>query len=225
MFATLNHVGRALFLALWAGTFVLAQDEPRGVFQQRPYDGLQAGQDAYRLGEERRQQNIADQASLNDALSDWRNQAGSVVYYRPPGFNGYRYGGGALRADITYGNSWGGGVGGYGGYGYGDGYGASGGYQSHYFVSPIGPGAGYYQNGPTGGFYRPGYAIVVPSYPTPIRQPIGQWNGQTGPNRWESHPVYRDEDVIPVEEQETPPPPSAGSIVKPKIIVPPPREY
>jgi|GEM_PF-3512015 len=28
------------------------------------------------------------------------------------------------------------------------------------------------------------------SYATPYRQPVGRWEGQTGPNRWESHPVY-----------------------------------
>jgi hypothetical protein len=28
------------------------------------------------------------------------------------------------------------------------------------------------------------------TYIAPLRQPIGQWQGQTGPRRWESHPVY-----------------------------------
>jgi hypothetical protein len=88
------------------------------------------------------------------------------------------------------------------------------GFQNHYYVTPLNPaGGGYYQNGATGGFYRPGYAVVTPAYPTPLRQSIGPGNDQDLP----------DEEAAP---DEPPPRPSAGPIVKPKIIVPPPkREY
>ena len=216
-FAFLAAVALAGFIHL-----ARAQDE-----FDRPFDGLQAGQDAYERGEAVRQQRIADQAYLNDAIQDWR--AGSVVFYRPYGaVGGYGYAGNGLRGDVDYGATWGGGVGGYGAYGYQGGYGL-GGFRSPYYVTPLDPGAaGYYQRSTTSGVYRPGAAIVVPAYPTPLRQPIGQWTGQTGPNRWESHPVYGDDVVVGEEPNDEPPPPpkARGPIVKPKIYGPPPkREY
>jgi hypothetical protein len=84
----------------------------------RPYDGIQAGLDAFRLAEEKRQATVAGQLALNQQLFFWPapSYGASVIY------------------------------------------------------SPF-------------GFYLPAY-----SYPT--RQPIGQQQAQTGPNRWESHPVY-----------------------------------
>jgi len=36
----------------------------------------------------------------------------------------------------------------------------------------------------------PGDVWGYPAYYQPARQPIGQQQTQTGPNRWESHPVY-----------------------------------
>jgi len=207
-------------------------DQEIGNEDQQPFNGLQAGEDAYQRAEALRQQRIVDQGGLEDAIQDYRTGVGNPAYYRAPFFGGYGsgYSGAALRGSVTAAGTWGGGVGGYGAYGYQGGYSVLNGFQNHYYVTPLSPmGGAYYLNGPGGGVYRPGYAIVTPAYPTPLRQPTGQWNGQTGPNRWESHPVYGDE-RFPDEEadpDEAPPPrPTAGPIVKPKIIVPPPkREY
>src|SRR5207237_8435661 len=38
--------------------------------------------------------------------------------------------------------------------------------------------------------YVPGDIWGYGAYYQPARQPIGQQQSQTGPNRWESHPVY-----------------------------------
>jgi hypothetical protein len=38
-------------------------------------------------------------------------------------------------------------------------------------------------------YYSP-FAPYIAAQALPARQSIGQWQGQTGPNRWESHPVY-----------------------------------
>ena len=38
-------------------------------------------------------------------------------------------------------------------------------------------------------YYSP-FAPYIAAQTPPARQSIGQWQGQTGPNRWESHPVY-----------------------------------
>jgi len=86
----------------------------------RPYDGIQAGLDAFRLAEERRQSNVASQVGLNEQLRYW------------PAWTGF--GGAAIY---------------------------------HSTVAP----------------YLAAQAPLA-------RQSIGQWQGQTGPNRWESHPVY-----------------------------------
>ncbi len=129
-------------------------------FSQRPYDGIQAGVDAFRLAEEKRQAAVADQLSLNDQTRFWNGYptSGATIYYgymspaaavahgyAPPGFAG-----------------WGG----------------------------FGPGA---YGGPAGFEPWPYAAGRNWGYPyayQPARQPIGQQQMQTGPNRWESHPVY-----------------------------------
>jgi hypothetical protein len=92
-----------------------AQDYPLAA---RPYDGIQAGLDAFRLAEERRHASVAGQLALNQQLFFWpASSFGAPVIYSPFGFPLSTYG----------------------------------------YVA---------------------------------RQPIGQRQEQTGPNRWESHPVY-----------------------------------
>jgi hypothetical protein len=115
----------------------------------RPYDGIQAGLDAFRFAEEKRQAAIATQLGWNQF---YRGQA-----IAPPG-------GTAIM---------------YGGYPYG----------AHHTVFWTGRGwvrqASVFEAWPV----VPGdiYGVIVQP---PLRQPVGQWQGQTGPNRWESHPVY-----------------------------------
>ena len=150
----------------------------------RPYDGIQAGLDAYRLGEEKRQAGVAQQLYLNDTMRFWNGyptSTGQTIYYgylSPAAAAAYGYsmpyfaysGVGPLmtRANLDYIYSSGGGPmwGGYGQGGYGP--------LSVFTPWPYVPGDIY------------GYGAYYP----PARQPIGQTQVQTGPNRWESHPVY-----------------------------------
>ena len=57
-----------LLAACMADPTLLAQ-EP--IARVRPYDGIQAGYDAFQLGEERRRADIAHQLYLNDQLKYW----------------------------------------------------------------------------------------------------------------------------------------------------------
>jgi hypothetical protein len=158
------RVSRLTLIAVVAGLFV----SRLALSQQpvRPYDGIQAGYDAYQLGEEKRQRNVGQQIYLNDRMR-------------------------ALTTPLaTY------------GYGYGP-------YASTYGVMPASRDYAYaYGNSP--GLYYPGYGSrysgrpltvfepwpYVPGdiwgdfYTPPLRQPVAQVQSQTGPNRWESHPVY-----------------------------------
>lgn len=141
------------------------------VERPRTYDSLQAGQDAYRLAEERRRNNIAAQSNLVETLrysAAYRPVYGeATVYWRSP------------------------------------------------YVTPWGYAPGYYSS------YSPviGY-VRDPNIPFP-RQPIGQRQLQTGPNRWESHPVYA-EDPPPLDP--LPPVSEFPSVpIRPKISGP--REY
>jgi hypothetical protein len=116
-------------------TALLALASPSlSLAQSRPYDGIQAGLDAFRLAEEQRQTLASYQLTLNDHLKFWSGMPTS-------------------RGETIY-------------YGY---------------ASPAYAG------------YVPGSLLIYPLYPTyyPVaRQPIGQRQEQTAPNRWESHPVY-----------------------------------
>lgn len=156
--------------SFWAFTTALAVSllARSGVSQQtaRPYDGIQAGYDAYQLGEEKRQRNVGQQIYLNDRMR-------------------------ALTTPLaTY------------GYGYGP-------YPSTYGVMPASRDYAYaYGNSPQRYYpgYNTGYSVrpltvfepwpYVPGdiwgdfYTPPLRQPVAQVQAQTGPNRWESHPVY-----------------------------------
>lgn len=98
---------------------------------QEPYDGTQAGLEAYQLAEEQRRAKVAMQLDVNDQVKAWAGlptSRGETIYYGSgPVFGPWPY----LPGDI---------------YGY--------------------------------------------RYYPPTRQPIGQQQRQTGPNRWESRPVY-----------------------------------
>ena len=158
--------------------------------QPRPYGGIQAGFDAFRLAEERRQFNVAQQLAVTDQLKIGRGQ---TIYYGYP----------ALPMNLDF------------AYAYGP-------------VAIRGYRAGRLVAAPLTVFepwpYVPG-DIYGYSYYLPVRQPIGQWQGQTGPNRWESHPVYDPPlpDLRPLPPVEapsaaaaTPPPPSPMLRRKPR---------
>ena len=139
---------RALVLAGGCASFALAQD---ALPVNRPYDGIQAGLDAFRLAEEKRQGGASQQLVLNDQLKFWSGiptSRGETIYYgyaSPVAFPAYGY------------------------------------------STPV----------------FPGYIYGYPYYPyVPFRQPIGQQQVQTGPNRWESHPIY---DPPLTEYRPTPP--------------------
>ncbi len=150
----------ALVAAMLLSRVAFCQQTPR------PYDGIQAGYDAYQLGEEKRQRNVGQQVYLNDRMR-------------------------ALTTPLaTY------------GYGYGP-------YPSTFGVMPVSRDYAYaYGSSPEQYYpgYSPGYSgrpltvfepwPYVPGdiwgdfYTPPLRQPVAQVQSQTGPNRWESHPVY-----------------------------------
>ena len=142
-----------------SGAFACGQDAPR------PYDGIQAGLDAFRLAEEKRQGAASDQLFLNDQMRFWNGyptSRGDTIYYgylSPAAIRAYGYDlPPAARANLDYAYA----------------YGGVGGPLAVFQPWPFVPGDiwGY------GARYQP------------ARQPIGQQQVQTGPNRWESHPVY-----------------------------------
>src|SRR3954465_3217672 len=75
----------------------------------RPYDGIQAGLDAYRLGEEQRQANVSQQLFLNDQMRFWNGyptSRGSIYYgyLSPAAIQAYGYGAPLMtRANLDYG--------------------------------------------------------------------------------------------------------------------------
>jgi hypothetical protein len=202
----------ALALLVVSGATACAQQT-----YARPYDGIQAGIDSYRLGEEQRRAKLGAQLYLNDAFG-YRSFApgglGYTDYYRVP-VGGVMYDS-LAPAGVTYSSQT-----------YSSGIGLGYGYQSSYssFYAP----GGYYGGG---GFYGatvgPAYAYPAsPSvystyvYPTAplVRQPIGQRQVQTGPNRWESHPVYE----TPISNYPVPyAPESADAKPDPVLLAPPP---
>lgn len=132
----------------------------------RPYDGIQAGYDAYQLGEEKRQRNFGQQIYLNDRMRALATPLATYGF----GYGPYPSTFGMMPASRDY------------AYAYGNSpqlYYP--GYRSTYFGQPLTvfePWA-----------YVPG-DIWGDSYAPPLRQPVAQVQSQTGPNRWESHPVY-----------------------------------
>jgi hypothetical protein len=157
-----------------------------------PYNGLRAGAEAHAIGEAQRQQRLNDQLYLNDAMRaryGWGPAAGSVVWYG----NAAGYGR-PLGIDYAYAYSSNRLLGRRAGL-----------YIDRYWSPP----ATVFEPWP----YVPG-DIYGYRFPPVVRQSIGQRQIQTGPNRWESHPVYADElapeTVIEPEfiepEMEAPPP-------------------
>jgi hypothetical protein len=165
-----------LAVAIVAATIVRSTTATEPQTPPRPYDGIQAGYDAFQLGEERRRANIAYQLYLNDQLkylSGIPTSRGETIYY-------------------------GGGAGNF----------AAGFYGNAVPVVPTANLASTYAYGRRGLFgrvrgrvwvgpqtvfepwpYVPG-DIYGYTYYSPMRQPVGQQQTQTGENRWESHPVY-----------------------------------
>jgi hypothetical protein len=150
-------------------TFVLIAIAASSSFAQapaaRPYDGIQAGLDAFRLAEEQRQAAVANQLAINDQMRAWAALPpvrGYTTYYGYPGYTVPAIG----PADLDY------------AYAYAYGFprlrvGLPVGAPTVFEPWPVIPGDIY------------GYTYIAP-----LRQPVGQWQGQTGPRRWESHPVY-----------------------------------
>lgn len=151
---------------------VLAQGTSRG------YDPIASGQDAYRYHEAMRLGNINTQLGLinqmkwysalpaiNGAMgtTTWYGGGGPGYYRDPPSLD-YLYATGRRSA---YGN---------GDYGRG--------------LTPL-YGGGYSRDIFSPWPYVPGDIYGYQWY-DPVPQSIGQRQIQTGPNRWESHPVYAD---------------------------------
>jgi hypothetical protein len=151
----------AIVAALATFAVVVSVDADEYLSPQRPYDGIQAGIDAWRVGEARRLDAIDRQIGWNQ-LFRWQaaTQTSSSIVYNPY-IGEYDYAFGLNAASGPWA-------------------------PSAFDFRPIW-GYGYYES---------------------IRQPIGQRQIQTGPNRWESHPIYAD-DVRPAV---------VGSIVEPAIV-------
>ena len=146
-----------LVLAMTTSRFAVGQQS------KRPYDGIQAGFDAYQLGEERRQSNVGQQLYLNDLSRARLTPLAAYGYgYRP--FVG-TFGISSASLDYAYG----------------------------YSNSPLSYGVGGYSGRPLTVFepwpYVPG-DIWGDLYIPGLRQPFAQVQTQAGPKRWESHPVY-----------------------------------
>lgn len=162
--------------------------------------GIRAGQEAYEHFEGQRRAAAGAQIELNQILRNrlpWSSPYGDTIYYAPPG---YGIGSSSFGYGLTMHRP----------YGYSP---------QNYLAATaaFGPGS-----------YIPYPSLFAYDYPSPvIRQPIGMRQVQTGPRRWESHPVYGDEGVratappvvvprrtvrerVPVAEpvRESPPPPA-----------------
>lgn len=205
----LNRVFRAAFFIVVVLTSPTLAQTPAA--SNRPYDGIQAGLDAYRLGEEQRQVALSQELFLNNQMRFWNGYpVTSTTYYGylpPTAMAAYGYGVPATgfgsgiasplmtQANLDYAYAYGAGPlwNGYGGYG------------------PL----SVFQPWP----YMPGWIYGYPAYYLPARQPIGQQQSQTGPNRWESHPIYD-----PPLTSYQPPPPVASPLLDrtPYASLPPP---
>jgi hypothetical protein len=171
----------------------------------QPYDGLKAGEEAYQQGEVQRQQRLNDQLYLNDAMRTrygWF-PSGGVVWYGNAGF-GY---GPPVGIDYAYAYS-----------------------SNRLFGRTRGLNVQRYWAPPLSVFepwpYVPG-DIYGYNYPPYVRQSIGQRQIQTGPNRWESHPVYPEDvelvapatpavEAVPADVPPSEPPPAEPPVKKPR---------
>jgi hypothetical protein len=167
----------AIAVVVIVGGFATALPAQEVATSSRPYDGIQAGYDAFQLGEERRRANIAYQLYLNDQLKYWSGiptSRSETIYYSagaPGTFAAGFYGNAApvmpsANLDYTY--------------AYGR-WGTQGRLRGRNWFGP----QTVFEPWP----YVPG-DIWGYTYYSPMRQPVGQQQVQTGPNRWESHPVY-----------------------------------
>jgi hypothetical protein len=131
--------------------------------RSRPYDGIQAGLDAFDLAEEQRQANLQAQIQANDAAraaAGLPTTRGETIYY---------YGGYSPYGVVPWDSA------------YSYGYTRTGPFGRSVMIA----GGPLFSPWP----YVPGDVYGYRTYPA-VRQPIGQRQEQTGPNRWESHPVY-----------------------------------
>src|SRR3954447_13662342 len=96
MIIRLLAIASCLIALLAAGEIACGQNPLAPV---APYDGIQAGLDAYRLGEERRQGAVNQQLFTNDQLRFWNGyptSRGETIYYgymSPAALANYGYGG------------------------------------------------------------------------------------------------------------------------------------
>lgn len=203
-FASAQPLRRSFAGTLLAVPFVLsgqtlfAQIDNTGS-QARQVTGISAGLDAYRLAEEQRQAKVRQQVQVNDAVRFWGGvptSRGEVLYnryttpiygptYRVTTSYSRRY---PYSARMRTGYSYGGYSPAYGYSGYGStwsGFDPFWGDQM-YSQTAVTPIVGY------NSYVMPADPISA-YYSNPIRQPIGQRQVQTGPNRWESFPVYSPE--------------------------------
>jgi hypothetical protein len=154
--------------------------------------GIRAGHEAYLEFEGQRRAAAGAQIQLNDLLRNrlpWSSPYGDTIYYAPPG-----YGYGGSYSSLGYGLTM------HRPYGYSP---------QNYLSATLtfGPGT-----------YIPYPSLFAYDYPPPvIRQPIGMRQVQTGPRRWESYPVYGDEERPPA-----PPPVVAPRFAEPVRAAEPP---
>ena len=156
---------------LLVGALLLAVSSPAWSQEDPIPPGIRAGQQAYQEFEGQRRAAAGAQIELNQILRNrlpWSSPYGDTIYYAPPGYGG-----------------------GYSSLGYSSlGYGVT--LHRPYGYSPQNYLGATYAFGP--GTYIPYPSLFAYSYvPPPIRQPIGMRQVQTGPRRWESHPVYADD--------------------------------
>jgi len=95
MIARICRLSYVFFLFVVTTRQVAAQDPLSPI---KPYDGIQAGLDAYRLAEEKRQGAVNQQIFLNDQLRFWNGyptSRGETIYYgymSPAALAAYGYG-------------------------------------------------------------------------------------------------------------------------------------
>jgi hypothetical protein len=158
------------FLMVALVSIITASAAAQAPAETRPYDGIQAGMDAFRLAEEQRQNNMTQQLGLNDTMrfaNGYPTSRRETIYYgymNPAVAHTHGY---APQNSLDA------------AYGYG--------YRQPWYLTRPGPGLpSVFEPWP----YVPGDLWGYGAYYAPARQPIGQQQLEMGPNHWESHPVY-----------------------------------